>query len=104
MKTTNLHIENQRRSREQSGCTHTISATNTICVAIMALNPTDFAADTIPEIIKIIFTLPNLRRAPNPLGTCAGFNLNTLGTDNKMYVTNTGNWSPWPGSLFVAVS
>lgn len=64
----------------------------------------DFAADTIPEIIKIIFTLPGLRRAPNPAGTCASFNLNKLGTDNKMYVTSTGNWSPWPGSLIVAVS
>ncbi|KAH8111877.1 heme peroxidase [Phellopilus nigrolimitatus] len=59
----------------------------------------DFAADTIPEIIKIIFRLPNIRRAPAPAGTCARFDQNSLGTDNRFYISNTGNMSPWPGSL-----
>ncbi|KAI5117535.1 hypothetical protein M0805_004768 [Coniferiporia weirii] len=62
----------------------------------------DFASDTISQVIRIIFTLPNLRRAPAPAGVCASFDLNSFGTDNTMYVTATGNWSPWPGSLFVA--
>ncbi|KAI5117531.1 hypothetical protein M0805_004764 [Coniferiporia weirii] len=61
----------------------------------------DFAAETISAVVRIIFSLPGLRRAQGPAGECASFNLNTFGTDNKMYVSATGNWSPWPGSLFV---
>ena len=29
--------------------------------------------------------------------------LNQFGTDNKMYLTDTGNLSPWPGSLTIVV-
>ena len=36
----------------------------------------DFAADTIPQIVKIIFSLPNIRRAAPPAGVCASFELN----------------------------
>ncbi|KZT00985.1 heme peroxidase [Laetiporus sulphureus 93-53] len=64
----------------------------------------DFVADTIPEIIRIIFRLPDLRRAPGPAGVCAGFALHQFDTDNDMYITSTGNVSPWPGSLQVVVS
>ncbi|THH01371.1 hypothetical protein EW026_g1293 [Hermanssonia centrifuga] len=56
---------------------------------------------TIPEIMKVIFRLKNLRRAPGPAGHMAGFMLNAFGTDNRMYIDNTGNVSPWPGSLTV---
>ncbi|EJC98652.1 heme peroxidase [Fomitiporia mediterranea MF3/22] len=59
----------------------------------------DFAADTIPQIVKIIFSLPNVRRAVPPAGVCASFNLNQFETDNKMYLSSTGNVTPWPGSL-----
>ena len=34
-----------------------------------------FVAATIPEIIKIVFKLPNLRRAPGSAGICKSFNL-----------------------------
>ena len=64
----------------------------------------DFAANTIPEVLKVIFGLKNLRRAEDPAGHMAQFMLNQFGTDNKMYIDNTGNFSPWPGSLTVIVS
>lgn len=57
----------------------------------------------VPEMIKVIFSLKNLRRAPGKAGNMASFMLNQFGTDNKMYITNTGNFSPWPGSLEVVV-
>ncbi|KAL5536114.1 hypothetical protein ACEPAF_4219 [Sanghuangporus sanghuang] len=59
----------------------------------------DFAADTIPQIVKIIFSLPNVRPAAPPAGVCASFDLNQFETDNRMYVSSTGNVTPWPGSL-----
>ncbi|KIJ45873.1 hypothetical protein M422DRAFT_226935 [Sphaerobolus stellatus SS14] len=61
----------------------------------------DFVAETLPEIIKIIFTLPGLRRAPGRQGVLASFIDRQFETDNRMYLTSSGNWGPWPGSLFV---
>ncbi|KAG7449917.1 heme peroxidase [Guyanagaster necrorhizus] len=58
-----------------------------------------FVAEAVPTMIKIIFSLPGIRRAPGPAGTLAGFTLNQFETDNKMYITATGQWGPWPGSL-----
>ena len=33
----------------------------------------------------------------------AGYMLNQFETDNRMYLTDTGNVSPWPGSLTIVV-
>ena len=55
-------------------------------------------------MLKIIFSLKNIRRAPGVAGHMAGFNLELFGTDNRMYLTDTGNVSPWPGSLTIVVS
>ena len=63
-----------------------------------------FVPQTIPEIIKVIFRLKNIRRAPGRAGNMASFMLNQFGTDNKLYLTNTGMVSPWPGSLTIVVS
>jgi len=60
-----------------------------------------FTEQTIPELVKVIFRLPNLQRAPGVMGQCQSFMMNKFGTDNKMYITPTGNWSPWPGSLIL---
>ncbi|TDL26424.1 heme peroxidase [Rickenella mellea] len=63
----------------------------------------DFAQkNVIPRILRIIFSLPNLRRAPGPKGVLASFIDRQFETDNRMYVTFTGAWSPWPGSFHVA--
>ncbi|GJJ14559.1 hypothetical protein Clacol_008824 [Clathrus columnatus] len=60
-----------------------------------------FSQQTIPEILKIVFKLPNVRRAPDNTGYMANFMLNQFGTDNKMYISNTGNVTPWPGSMTI---
>ncbi|KAH8099451.1 heme peroxidase [Cristinia sonorae] len=61
----------------------------------------NYAEQTIPEILKIVFSLKNVRRAPGAAGKMAGFMLNQFGTDNRLYLTDTGNLSPWPGSLTI---
>ncbi|KAI0081382.1 heme peroxidase [Panus rudis PR-1116 ss-1] len=64
----------------------------------------NFAEQTIPEILKIIFKLKNIRRAPGTAGKMASFMLPAYGTDNKTYIDGTGNITPWPGSLTIVVS
>ena len=64
----------------------------------------DFVAQTLPEVIRVIFRLPGIRRAPGPQGYCTGFALHQFDTDNAMYISSTGNVTPWPTSLQVAVS
>ncbi len=64
----------------------------------------DFAEETFTEIIKYLFLLPGLRRAEGAAGVLAGFDADQFGTNGRMYIGASGNWSPWPGSLFVDVS
>lgn len=59
---------------------------------------------TIPEVIKVIFRLKNLRRAEGAAGRMAGFTLPTYGTDGPMYLDDAGNLSHWPGSMTLVVS
>jgi len=61
----------------------------------------DFAEETFTEIIKYLFLLPGLRRAEGAAGVLAGFDADQFGTNGRMYIGASGNWSPWPGSLFV---
>ena len=63
----------------------------------------DFVPNTAAEILKVIFSLKNLRRANGTAGHMAQFNVDTFGTETKMYLDNNGNVSPWPGSLTVVV-
>ena len=64
----------------------------------------DFVAQTLPEVVRAVFRLPGLRRAPAPQGYCAEFALHQFDTDNAMYISSTGDVTPWPTSLQVAVS
>ncbi|KZS86927.1 heme peroxidase [Sistotremastrum niveocremeum HHB9708] len=61
----------------------------------------DYAQHTLSEVIRVIFSLKNLRRAAPPAGILSGFDTSVLGTKQHMYIDPTGNISPWPGSLFV---
>ena len=74
------------------------------CSELYASMGAPFAEATLPAVLRVIFRLKNLRRAEDPAGHMAQFMLNQFGTDNKMYIDNTGNFSPWPGSLTVIVS
>ncbi|CAL1708758.1 unnamed protein product [Somion occarium] len=61
----------------------------------------NFAQQTIPEILRVVFSLKNVRRAPGAAGRMAQFMLPQFGTDNKVYLSDTGNISVWPGSLTI---
>ena len=56
-------------------------------------------------MVKVIFSLPNIRRAPGAAGSMAGYSAQQVpGTINRMYLDNTSKETPWPGSLTVVVS
>ena len=58
----------------------------------------------IPEMLRAIFRLKNLRRAEGPAGRLAGFYKPTNGTDAPVFLDETGNVTFWPGSLYLVVS
>jgi len=59
----------------------------------------NFSEQAIPAIMREIFSLKNLRRAPGVLGTLEGFDSSLLGTKIRSYVDENGCISPWPTSL-----
>ena len=63
-----------------------------------------FSEQAIPEMIKVIFRLKNLRRAEGAAGVLAGFTQPSNGTDVPLYLDDTGNVTYWPGSLTLVVS
>lgn len=65
---------------------------------------TAFSEATIPEVLKQIFRLKNLRRAEGPAGRLAGFSLPTYGTESPVYLDDAGNMSYWPGAMTLVVS
>ncbi|KIP04938.1 hypothetical protein PHLGIDRAFT_120295, partial [Phlebiopsis gigantea 11061_1 CR5-6] len=56
---------------------------------------------TLPEVLKAVFRLPRLRRAPGPAGRLAGFTLPVNGTENPVYLDDAGNLTYWPGSMIL---
>ncbi|KAG8709377.1 hypothetical protein FRC11_005607 [Ceratobasidium sp. 423] len=56
----------------------------------------EFSERTIPVIMKEIFSLKNLRRAPGPKGVVRYF---TDADENKIYLSLDGGVSSWPTSL-----
>ncbi|THV00228.1 heme peroxidase [Dendrothele bispora CBS 962.96] len=61
-----------------------------------------FAQYTIAEIVKVVFGLKNIRRAPGPHGKLTGYTAKINETDTKIYVMPNGSTSLWPGSLTLA--
>ena len=53
----------------------------------------DFVPNVVPEILKVVFSLKNLRRADGTAGYMAQFNVDTFGTETKMYLDNNDNVS-----------
>lgn len=56
------------------------------------------------EMIRVIFSLKNLRRDVGQAGILASITVSEYGTDSVMYVDATGNVTAWPGSLQLVVS
>ncbi|KAJ7469076.1 heme peroxidase [Mycena latifolia] len=59
----------------------------------------DLAEQTITEIIKVVFRLKNVRRAPGVAGRLAGYKTIINETETNMYLTPYGTSTPWPGSM-----
>lgn len=55
--------------------------------------------------MKVVFSLPNVRRAPGVAGVMAGYATEQVpGTEGRMYLDNTSKETPWPSSLTIVVS
>ncbi|KAK7458169.1 hypothetical protein VKT23_010077 [Stygiomarasmius scandens] len=61
-----------------------------------------FAQYTIAEIVKVVFGLKNIRRAPGDAGKLAGYTTKINDTDTKVYIMPSGTTSFWPGSMTLA--
>ncbi|KAJ7249642.1 heme peroxidase [Mycena rebaudengoi] len=54
---------------------------------------------TMLEMVKAVFGLKNVRRAPGDAGLLAGFTHLVNETETKVYITPYGTTSAWPGSM-----
>ncbi|KAF9257871.1 heme peroxidase [Marasmius fiardii PR-910] len=61
-----------------------------------------FAEQTITEIVRVVFRLKNVRRAPGNDGKLVGFTELQNETPTNVYLTDYGTTSPWPGSMILA--
>lgn len=62
-----------------------------------------FLEDTIPDVIKAIFRLKNLRRAEGVAGQLTGFTVDEFGTQAKMFLDDTGCFGRRAGSMILLV-
>ncbi|KAF5372301.1 hypothetical protein D9615_009236 [Tricholomella constricta] len=60
---------------------------------------TTYSQQTITEIVKAVFSLKNVRRAPGDAGKLQGFSEIIHETETDFFVQRNGTTSPWPGSL-----
>ena len=58
---------------------------------------------TIVEIVKAVFQLKNLRRAPGDAGRLKRYTEIINETETDFYVQRDGKSSPWPGSMYLMV-
>ena len=62
---------------------------------------TEYAQITIAEIVKTVFSLKNVRRAPGEAGKLKRFTETIHETETDVYIQRNGTVSPWPGSIFI---
>nr|GAT46932.1 heme peroxidase [Mycena chlorophos] len=60
-----------------------------------------FVEPVIAEVLKVIFGLKNVRRAPGDMGRLAGFTQIVDETPTNVYLTAYGGTSAWPGSMTI---
>ncbi|KAG5648767.1 hypothetical protein DXG03_000115 [Asterophora parasitica] len=58
-----------------------------------------YSQQTIAEIVKVVFSLNNVRRAPGDAGKLHGFSEILHETETDFFIQRNGTTSPWPGSL-----
>lgn len=58
---------------------------------------------SIVEIVKVVFSLKNVRRAPGEAGKLKGFSEIIHETETDFFIQRNGTVSPWPGSLCIVV-
>ncbi|QRV88586.1 heme peroxidase [Ceratobasidium sp. AG-Ba] len=59
----------------------------------------EFTEKTMPAVIKSVFKLKNVRRAPGASGKLRSFKQDLHGTQQTMYLSNKGTVTPWPSSM-----
>jgi hypothetical protein len=62
---------------------------------------TDYAIVTIVEVVKAVFSLKNIRRAPGDAGKIAGFTDIVRETETDFFIQRNGKVDRWPGSLHI---
>ncbi|KAF8210021.1 heme peroxidase [Mycena galopus ATCC 62051] len=62
-----------------------------------------YTEKTIVEILRVVFSLKNVRPAPGFEGKLAAFKYNFNETETNLYITADGNTSRWPGSMYLVV-
>jgi len=62
---------------------------------------TVFFEKTSVEVLRVIFSLPGLVRAPGSSGILNKFTQNGLGAPEQLYIDPAGKIGPWPASLVV---
>ncbi|KAG8750070.1 hypothetical protein FRC12_013089 [Ceratobasidium sp. 428] len=62
-----------------------------------------FTEQTMPAVLRSIFKLKNVRRAPGISGRLQSFKQDIHGTQQTMYLSSKGMISPWPGSMVIQV-
>jgi len=60
-----------------------------------------YAVQTIAEIVKVVFKLKNIRRAPGDAGKLIRFTEIVHETETDFFVQRDGSVSPWPGSMYI---
>ncbi|KAG6865223.1 hypothetical protein C0991_004346 [Blastosporella zonata] len=60
-----------------------------------------FTVITVAEILKIVFTLKNVRRAPGNAGTLRGYTEIRRETETDIFIQRNGTVGLWPGSMYL---
>ena len=58
---------------------------------------------TITEMVRVIFSLKNIRRAPGEAGRLQKITTIKYETPNYQYVQPNGELSMWPGPMYLVV-
>jgi len=62
---------------------------------------TEYAEQTIAEILRVVFKLQNVRRASGDAGRLSGFTEVVTETEINVFIKANGTTSPWPGSMYL---